>query len=706
METIDDMRDLREFKICHHNEMPKAFPISDEGFERQYTFKMTRGARNLIDLVVEETSFVRVVISERTAERNEVEVVLHAPGSKLEDRNDQPLAQTSKDKKTIAKVLNANKKPYLLEILFPLLDEEDPCALFDFHVAIKPLKQVPSENLACMGYKMPPDTIKVEEGKKTTKVAAFAAISDQYVSEKNNKGSFSEFDILIELPHSDFLVDIELKTDFLSNRMQMLLYALEEKGDGSQSWHRMAVSEWVNERRYEDISIDADDTLATTVGELTMVQKMRYVEDFPIEVAQRATTLKLTLRLVGKPVLDLLQLNQLYEPSRDTLCFNFFLSLFIDEISTRHLQDEQSNQMVRVDWQGREQALGEFDTNQRITAFIEFEKSISKHMPQMKMTFEETIFLLPLDKLMKPDKAAKRIPPTHFKTKQGSDDTLVLSFAPYTLEKDRCYKLVFGPDPAVDGTGLGAEVYFPSNPLKSMISKEMMDSDDMRICTSSCNCDGLGTAQCLKLDSGAHMCHCHAKFTGDDCSKCVEGYFRNSDGFCEKTGVCADQGGDEDCNGHGKCEQVGPTAVCQCDPGFAHDGLDQCGRCQDPLMAYPDQCAKSRNWVTLQDDSECEKLMHAMPRLLFRDSKEKSGGGLENLTHTIYQQENGVCEWAGRYALLRSNFASQDRFFAKDNAANIDSEFVKKTTHAFFIQMTSVYQIHLNALDSGVKLRY
>ena len=45
METLDDMRDLRQFQACHHNDMPKQFPVSDEGFEREYVFKMSHGMR-------------------------------------------------------------------------------------------------------------------------------------------------------------------------------------------------------------------------------------------------------------------------------------------------------------------------------------------------------------------------------------------------------------------------------------------------------------------------------------------------------------------------------------------------------------------------------------------------------------------------------------------------------------------------------------
>ena len=45
MESLDDMRDLREFQTCHHQQLPQHFPISDEGFELQYAFKISTAGR-------------------------------------------------------------------------------------------------------------------------------------------------------------------------------------------------------------------------------------------------------------------------------------------------------------------------------------------------------------------------------------------------------------------------------------------------------------------------------------------------------------------------------------------------------------------------------------------------------------------------------------------------------------------------------------
>ena len=122
--------------------------------------------------------------------------------------------------------------------------------------------------------------------------------------------------------------------------------------------------------------------------------------------------------------------------------------------------------------------------------------------------------------------------------------------------------------------------------------------------------------------------------------------------------MCVDLGGEEDCNGHGTCYQEGPTAICECDYGFTDNGLDQCGRCSDPLMKFPYDCSKQRNWVVEQEDHECETLMHIMPRELYvtKDRSSKKLGGLNNESQVIYQQRNGMCEWSGRYALIQPTF--------------------------------------------------
>ena len=152
-----------------------------------------------------------------------------------------------------------------------------------------------------------------------------------------------------------------------------------------------------------------------------------------------------------------------------------------------------------------------------------------------------------------------------------------------------------------------------------MVMPEVAGSLDLQVCMSACECDRIGTKECVEDQRGNHLCKCHAHFTGIHCTECDEGYYRNGEGYCEKVSTCADIGGEEDCSGHGTCYQEGPTAICECDPGFANDGLDLCGRCADPLMTYPHSCTRQRNWVLEQEDFECEALVHTMPRKLYKD---------------------------------------------------------------------------------------
>ena len=262
------------------------------------------------------------------------------------------------------------------------------------------------------------------------------------------------------------------------------------------------------------------------------------------------------------------------------------------------------------------------------------------------------------------------MPPSHFKLKFSSDDTLVLAFAPYTLEKGTCYALKFAPSRGVS--------------LAAMLKPEIEAGLDLHMCVSGCECDVLGTEECLEDDEG-HVCVCHPHFTGDDCSECAEGFYRNSDGFCEKGSVCADLGGEEDCHGFGTCYQEGEAAVCDCDPGFANDGLNQCARCADPLMHWPHECHKERNWLLEQQDYECDELPRLMPRQLYKSNSK--GGGADAHAQVIYQQHNGVLEWAGRYALIQSDFAKQlaNKFFDHDNTEGTDRKFRKSSLHKFFV---------------------
>jgi hypothetical protein len=111
---------------------------------------------------------------------------------------------------------------------------------------------------------------------------------------------------------------------------------------------------------------------------------------------------------------------------------------------------------------------------------------------------------------------------------------------------------------------------------------------------------------------------------------------------CKPTTRCKENGGEEDCNGHGRCfeDEVTGQAKCLCDEGFKDDGLDLCGRCADPLFEYP-KCSQ-RTWIVEQSVYSCEKLPTKMPKYLYKPDGD---------SNRTYQNQEGFAAWAGVYRL-------------------------------------------------------
>ena len=102
------------------------------------------------------------------------------------------------------------------------------------------------------------------------------------------------------------------------------------------------------------------------------------------------------------------------------------MSLFIDEVGTNHLEDEEANKLIRIDWKGLEQSYDRYDTSKRLTALLQFEKSLSHHLPKLKSSFEDMVYLVPLDRNGKMDRHQEHVNASHMKLKVDSDNTLLI----------------------------------------------------------------------------------------------------------------------------------------------------------------------------------------------------------------------------------------------------------------------------------------
>ena len=281
----------------------------------------------------------------------------------------------------------------MLKLVHTEFDTSDPCPVYDLHISVKPLRYVASENLACMGYEAPPESVEIAE--KTTKLDVPCAFTDEMIAAHGDSISgVMDYDIVIELPHSDYFFDVEIKTDFLTGNFLMYMFTLDTS---TNKWEKIAQSHWFDEQSFEDVSLDAVADMATKLGDKTMVQKLRYLEDTPRELLENSSTLMLRIKVDTHEIVKALTANELYDPHTENLCFNFDLSFFADEVNPDHVTDEDENKLIRVDWQGREQSAGKFDTNGRLNAFLEFEKSIANHIPALKATFQAGIYLVALD---------------------------------------------------------------------------------------------------------------------------------------------------------------------------------------------------------------------------------------------------------------------------------------------------------------------
>ena len=78
-----------------------------------------------------------------------------------------------------------------------------------------------------MGNEMPPTTIQIT--KTTEKIDVPCAISSQLIEESVLVKGIFTYDMWIELPHSDYFLDVELKNDFLTGNFRMHAYAYDER---------------------------------------------------------------------------------------------------------------------------------------------------------------------------------------------------------------------------------------------------------------------------------------------------------------------------------------------------------------------------------------------------------------------------------------------------------------------------------------------
>jgi hypothetical protein len=77
-----------------------------------------------------------------------------------------------------------------------------------------------------------------------------------------------QYDITVDFAHTDYLLDAELRTDFVTSSLKMILLA---KSEGK--YHRVAISKWVNEEESEEFI-----TVPVDASQTSFVQRFQYLD--------------------------------------------------------------------------------------------------------------------------------------------------------------------------------------------------------------------------------------------------------------------------------------------------------------------------------------------------------------------------------------------------------------------------------------------
>lgn len=155
------------------------------------------------------------------------------------------------------------------------MDPEDTCPLYDLHIAVKAMAEIADEDLECEGDDLPPETIKVD--RSLYKLDDTYSFGWEYLAQEADPSTaILDYDILVDFPHADYFFDIEIKSDFLTANMHMELFARDPEGG---SYAKIAQSYWFNEHSEDDLASGTPDIENLKVGERTMVQRLRYLED-------------------------------------------------------------------------------------------------------------------------------------------------------------------------------------------------------------------------------------------------------------------------------------------------------------------------------------------------------------------------------------------------------------------------------------------
>ncbi len=135
------------------------------------------------------------------------------------------LATTDAFNNKLSVILKGRQKAYRMKLVYNGKNSKNTCVVYDLQVAMKPLKQVATENLLCEGSDTPPELFNIND--PFFKINRKFSLSGEYLT----RDKPTSYDFLLVFAHSDYMLDVEIKTDFLSTDFGLEAYIKDEAND-------------------------------------------------------------------------------------------------------------------------------------------------------------------------------------------------------------------------------------------------------------------------------------------------------------------------------------------------------------------------------------------------------------------------------------------------------------------------------------------
>ena len=365
---IAEIGDASALADCRHDDLPQALPAIAAGFDRSFTLLAQEKPADFLEVVVEVESILRVSIHSQST-KNQISAYLLEHGNSKE-----ALAWTkgSGSSWSFVHLAKPQKKAYTIKLVYDSLDQDDACPLFDLRVMLVPVDSALSTHLSCGKDDLPPLRVDITGG--DFELSGKYQFSREFIHQVTDKGGDLQFDIDLQWPGADpqaqYYLDIETKSDVLTGQLTFtLLYQKPDKSLAILGRSHPVGSTAHSSRFTQRLKLeDEEDQLAEEVNLTSAILRLRYPPS--------------SIHLVD----ELIDHGHLGDRP---LCHSFSMSIRAEQRSGVNENGEDPtgpSRLLRVRWEGTEATDGLFDYSQRVTAVLEFDRSMKEAFKILKTT--------------------------------------------------------------------------------------------------------------------------------------------------------------------------------------------------------------------------------------------------------------------------------------------------------------------------------